>query len=444
MAINPFFLFFAGFLLALLGKKAFGRWFNPVSFYSIIWGGLLGMHELKLLRYTNLHMETWLLIFSSWGVFVLGGYTALLGWKAKGVADTTGELKLDERSLAKAILVLCAIGSVGVVQHWLVLIRNFGSISTAIVLGSIVYSARIQGELPGMVPYIADAVLAAVSLAGVYFASRRRMNLIVIIPLILASLEAMAWMGRAKILIAGVLIFSSFSFSVMGYNSIKYSKRAKWGIVVSLALILALIALSSEGIRSIRKTNEKFYAASQTLNKLRGVPFLTPSIYVYMSGHVAVLDKFLQYEMEGNGEKIVFGENTLAPIYRMVSRLIGEGDYVPAYQRFYRVPIDLNTGTYLRELYVDFGEAGALIFPYILGFVTSLLYLNNRRSPRLWKIVLLSHLFVIIGFSFAMQAMRWGYWWDSVIISLIVANILEKRLVSPASSKSSNAVTNEV
>ncbi|MCL4538408.1 MAG: oligosaccharide repeat unit polymerase [Bacteroidetes bacterium] len=425
MAISPTFLFLLGLFLAFVGKRAFGRWFNPVSVYSGIWGVMLGMHELKLLKYTDMHTYTWLLIFASWGMFLFGGYTALHS-QGKKDQQSPSEVAVDERLLAKWILILCAIGTIGVVQHWMVLIRNFGSISSAIVLGSIVYSARIHGELPGMMPYVADTILAAVSLAGVYFAKRRKVGLVVIIPMVLASVESMAWMGRAKIIISGILIFSAFSFTTLSGTRAKYTKKGKWSIIISSVVVVLIVAIASEGILSMRKSTEKFYGASQTLNKLHGVPFLTPSIYVYLSGQVAVLDKFLQYEMDGTGEKLVFGENTFAPVFRVVSKLLGGGDYVSAYQRFYMVPVALNTGTYLRELYVDFGELGPLIFPYILGFVASLLYIEIKRRPKLWKIVLLAHIFVIIVFSFMMQAMRWGYWWDSVIISLVVARILER------------------
>lgn len=428
MTINPFFLFLLGFLVALFGKSAFGKWFNPVSFYSLIWGGMLGMHELRLIRYPDMSSETWLLIFSSWGTFTLGALTVLLIQQIRDEDMNSSIRGVKESSLIKVILLLCFLGSFGVVQHWLVLIKAFGSVASAIALGSIVFSARVRGELPGMVPYIADFVLAAISFTGVYLRLKHKVNWYVIVPLILISIEAMAWMGRAKVLIAGVLLFTSYSFSRFHSQEAKLSTRARWGLAISVAVIFILIAVASEGIRSVRKVNEQFYAASPTLNKLQKVPFLTPSIYVYVSGHVAVLDKFLHYQAENKGEKDTFGENTLAPLYRLIWRLTGEGYYIRTYASFYTVPIDLNTGTYLRDLYADFGETGALIFPYVLSFVTTLLYFSNRRNIRLWKIVLLSHLFVVIGFSFALQAMQWGYWWDSLIISLVVARILEKRV----------------
>lgn len=426
MEINPAFLFLVGLFLAFFGKREYGKWYNPISIYSVIWGGMLGLHEMKLIGYPDLRVSTWLLVFGSWGLFVLGSATGLLSTKAYSVKESTDELQLDEHSLARVIFVLCAVGSIAVAQHWLVLIRSFGSVTSALILGNIVYHARIRGEIPGMMPYVADLVLAAVCLSGVYLRQTKKINLVVIIPLILESIEAAAWMGRAKILIAGVLIFSAYSFAPGGRPREKRSRKGRWVLVASIAVVLAMLIGATEGIRALRNNNEGFYYASPTLRQFKKVPFLAPSIYVYTSGTVAVLNKFLQYEAVGKGEKMYFGANTFAPIYRVVSKIFGGGDYVSTYQTFYTVPIDLNTGTYLRELYSDFGEVGALIVPYFLAFLVTVLWVDNRRKPRLWKVVVLAHLFVYIVFSFDMEASRWGYWWDSFIFTLLVIPFIKK------------------
>ncbi len=427
MAIDPAFLFLAGFFLAVFGKKEFGKWFNPVTLYSAIWGGMLGLHEMKLISYPDMRVSTWLLVFGSWGLFILGSATSLISTKAYSLTVSRDELQLDERSLARVILAMSAVGSIAVAQHWLVLIRNFGSLTSALILGNIVYHARIRGEIPGMMPYVADLVLAAVCLSGVYLRQTKKINLVVIIPLVIESIEAAAWMGRAKILIAGILIFSAYSFAPGRRPKEKRSKKGRWAVVLSIVVVFGIIIGATEGIRALRQNNEGFFYASPTLRQFKKVPFLAPSIYVYASGTVAVLNKFLQYEAVGQGEKMYFGANTFAPLFRVVSKVFGGGDYVSDYQYFYTVPIDLNTGTYLRELYSDFGEIGALLGPYVLGFLVTVLWVENKRKPKLWKVIVLAHLFVYIIFTFDMEASRWGYWWDSLFFSLLAMPLIKKK-----------------
>lgn len=430
MNIHPLPLFTLGFIGAFAGRLLFGRWFNHLSMYSIIWGVGLGLLEVRLMDYFPVSVETWLLMGYAWIAFACGSAITIIAKKATGHDDHRAAAlsgrshdASERRLLIGIILALSVVSMAAVLQHWQVLLNKFGSIAGVFLNGSQIYRLRVSGELPGMVPYLASFALAAIYVAGIYSARAGSFKPLTLLPLAAVILEDVALMGRANMIVAGLLFVSSYGLTRIAASPMSRRKSAgTFKRYISFALVLALFLTFAEFVRFSRSAVEKFYGATSRLSKLERSAFITPSIYLYLSSPPGVLSAYLK----AGGEDPFPGSNTFAPIFRILSKFEIAED-VPDYTKFYRTPVPSNTGTYLRELHADFGLLGILTVPYALGFVCTILWLHIRRRPRFVSIAWLTHLYILVGFSFFYQASRGGGWVISLVTCLLISAFIDRR-----------------
>jgi oligosaccharide repeat unit polymerase len=425
----PLLLLFCGLAGILLSRALLGRWFNHLALYSLIWGVGMAAYSLRLISYKPMSTEVWLIIAYGWAAFAAGACVIPLGRVALGVPEVASEAAvqpgvapLERKLLVGAILLLSAIGLVGALQHWSVLISRFGSVAMVIVRGNLIYRMRVSDELPGMIPYVDSFALAAVFLAGVYSARSGRIRPIALLPLLVIIVGDIALVGRAKMLNGIVLFLSAYFLGRLAPGSARVPVPvARWKRVVGLVLVLALFLAAAEFVRGFRGTFERFYGASRRLTKLERNFIITPSLYMYISSHPAVLNAY----WKAGGEHPYPGSNTFAPVFRMLARF-GLADDVPDYQKFYPIPFPSNTATYLRELHADFGLAGVLVGPYLLGLLCTVFWFKAKRQPKLTTLAWLGHLYVVVAFSYLYQATRAGYWVISLGLSLLAGMVIHQ------------------
>lgn len=427
--LAPVLLLVGAFFGIVLGRALLSRWFNHLALYSLIWGVGMAAFSLRLINYKPMSVEVWLLIIYGWAAFAAGACFVPLASTALGLpaeaspsAPAAHAVKRERRLLVVAIVLLSAIGLAGALQHWSVLISSFGSVAMVIVRGNLIYRMRVSDELPGMIPYVDSFALAGVFLAGVYSARAGRIKPIALLPLIVIIIGDIALVGRAKMLNGIVLFLSAYFLGRLEGGSPKTRLPvARWKRVVGLVLVLAVFLAAAEFVRGFRGTFERFYGASRRLTRLERNFLITPSLYMYVSSHPAVLNAY----WKAGGEDPYPGSNTFAPVFRILARL-GIAEDVPDYQKFYPIPFPSNTATYLRELHADFGLAGVLFGPYLLGVLCTALWFKVKRDPKVTTLAWLAHLYVVVAFSYLYQATRAGYWVLSLGLSLFVGAIIDQ------------------
>lgn len=433
MNIPPILPLFLGLAGAVFGRLCFERWFNHLSLYSIIWGVGLALFELRLMNYIPITAEAWLIFGYAWIAFTVGSVSLLLVRNALGLPEISAPnytplaSRREKRVLAFTIFFLTFVALLAVLQHWSVLLAKFGSVTNVLVSGNLIYRMRTSEQLPGMVPYLDSFGLAAAFFAGVYSARTGKIRLITLLPLLIVILEDVAQVGRAKILNAGILFFSGYFLArVPAPQALKTSMAMKGRRLLNLVIVFALLLSAAEFIRSFRRTYEALYGASQQLSKLEGAAFITPSIYMYMSSHPGVFSAY----WKAGGEHPFPGSNTFAPVFRILAKF-GVGEDVPDYQKFYTIPIATNTATYLRELHADFGYAGILIAPFLLGLLSTYLWLRIKTHNRFVTVAVLAHVYVVVAFTYLYQATRAGYWVMTLLISVGVGAVLDRLVRQP-------------
>jgi len=409
-----------------LGRYFFGGWFNHLSLYSAIWSGSLALFEVRFVRYYSLAPETWLIIIASWLSFVIGSatYMVVRGQGIPQSGDRTGKIGPSERAVYVTIWILVGIALAVALQHWSVVLKKFGSLEFVLLFGNVVYSTRVHEGLPGMIPFLDSLGLTASLLAGIYTAMVGRVRVVSVLPLLVVIVQALAAMGRAKILLATLLFGSGFLLyrHRIRMNLRDSARASRARLFIGMVSVAVLVVLGAELIRSTRVTVEEFAGATKALKNLEGGSFITPSIYLYLTVQHGVFNRYLMSEKES----VPIGTYSLAPFWRVLSK-IGFETYVPQYQRFYSTPAPANTGTYLRELHADYGIWGVVVGPYLLGLLCSFTWCRAVETGRLLYFSVLGHLYSLVGVSFLLLATMWGYWVFSLLAGCVICFFLDRR-----------------
>lgn len=427
---------YIGILAVFLGKYIFDKWFNPLSIYSFIWMSMILLYELRLIPFADLRIETWVVILLGFISFLLGILTIYF---ARGIfkknntsSSTIPKILLDDGLTIKyAVVFLSIIGFYSAIQHWAVLIDEFGSIVGVLLNATKYYRMRVAGEIKGVVPYIFIASYIGIFLSGIYTAYKKKLTFVAILPILAVILKEIANLGRAGILLGLVefmTVFILFRYLLSRIHKGDIIKKSR--ILFAVLIILSLMVGGAILVKSVRNPIDSFQGTSRGLQSFEGNVILSPSIYLYTCSHLGVLNKYLEKDNEVGH----WGEHTFLPIYNLISKF-GVLEHPSFFQKGYFIPMWTNTGTYLRELDADFGKAGVLIFPYLLGFIITFLWFKFFESGSLMSLILLTYSFLIVIFSFLVMVSRLSSWFISLGVLLIVIPILEQIAVSRSTKK---------
>ncbi len=380
----------------------------------------LAIFELGWIDYTPLTGEAWMMIGYAWIAFAAGSAILILARRAVGVSSETqtiseNDIHLEIRLLVVTIWILCAIALIGVLQHWSIVLKRYGSLAGVLLHGGEIYHLRTSGKLTGGIPYADSLALTASCLAGRYCGRLGRIKFLALLPLSIVLLDEVAAAARAKLLTAGLLFLSAYFVS-----KTPSARKATGAVRRYLPLIAVVIVLifGVEFVRGFREGAASYYGMSK---KFEEYPFIPPSIYIYASGHPGVFSAYLKAEAEHPFP----GSITFAPLFRLLSRF-GLADPAPLYQKFYNIPMSINTGTYLREIHAEFGVAGILVVPYLLGMMCTVIWNRLRNHPGMTPVILLSHLYVVVALTFVVQGTQLGFWLISLLGSMALGWFIER------------------
>ncbi len=417
----------------LLSKGLFKKWINPLSIYATIWYFMLTFYHLKLINYVDLSLQTWYVIGASYFALFLGSITfftarnSLLASTNEVYAEKSSELPsiFENRGqvLFRLSLVFGIIGLFSAVHTWFVVLKIFHTpIGVFTHLGKI-YQMRVAGELKGIIPFLSIFIYASIFFAAIYSAFSGKIKLISLLPLFALLFKQIILASRASILL-GFLEYA-FSFLLAFYllnrvpNKSVLNKKVLGLQIVSLLLIFLVSIIA---IKNLRGTMESFTGETRVMKKLENSPFISPSIYLYLSGHVGVLEKYLSK----NEETARFGENSLQFVYNFLSKF-NFVEKPQKYQKGYYIPLWINTGTFIRELISDYTFPGALIFVFSLGFISAYSWNKMFTEKNIYHLAILAFLMIVLSMSFLMIITRLANWILSLIFILITIKILNRK-----------------
>lgn len=423
-----FLILVIGFSTILLSYKLFGKWFNHLAIYAFVWMSMLYLYELRLIYFVSLSTYTWLVILAAFISFFIGTITFFFVRQSNISGHDNVciiELFEDNAITIKYIIYLfSAIGILAALQHWSILLNKYGTVLNVFFNAYHVYRERSGGELDGVIPYIWLIIYPTIFLAGIYTAYKGKLTIATILPIIALLLKEIANLSRAGILFG----FSEFVVSFILFRHLltdinPESKKRKFRAAVGLSVLILLLVIGAAFVKSIRQTTDSFKGTSSSLSSLEGGSLISPSIYFYGASQVVVLNQFL----EADRENVRFGNSTFFTIYRLLSKfeLVEE----PAYKDpGYYTPHWSNTGTYLRELYGDFGYVGIFVVPYLIGLLSSVYWFKFYLTGKTIYLMVLTQLYIIIIMSFFVFQVKSAQWTIGGLLLLILVPLIEKIL----------------
>jgi oligosaccharide repeat unit polymerase len=441
-------LFISFFALSgiVAGKIIFEKWFNHLTLYCFVMGGLIFLYELKLLPYHDIIPIAWFYIISAFLSFLFGIFTILSirnlffnESKCFEASLITLDIFLDKGKSVKYFLIFFgSVGLIAAIQNWLVLLGMFGSIPAVFLNAPIIYRMGIEGEIKGVIPYIFTFGYVAVFFAGIYTAYKGKFTFLTFFPFLGIVIREIAIVGRAGMLLGFLeFIFSFILFRHLLNSDVKQRfKFSRTNAFIASALLITFLVISASVVRLTRTpAGEKYRGADKELMQFKNNPIISPSIYLYLSSDVGVLSKYF----EQGGEDVMLGQNTFLPVYRFLSRF-GIVERPPDFLKGYFIPMWTNTGTYIRELHADFGITGVLFGSYLLGLLCTWLWFKFYVEKKTLAFVFLVYFYLIIGFSFLVVASRLAQWFISLILLVLCIPLVEK--FSIYLYKRSNHLTN--
>lgn len=415
-----------------VGKYLFKRSFNPITLYISSWAFIIYMYDLGFLGYIPISNFTWVVIFSAFFSFVAGTIVVYLGRSIffdnnKTINEkpiNSGLWKKEtENKLKKIIISTAVIGLLVSLQHWYVLIKEFGSIAMVLLNAGDIYYMRVGGEHLGKIPYLNLLSYVSVFLSAIYSAYRNKFSYLVIIPMIAVVLTDAASLARAGVFFAFVLFGITFLtaryFFKAKSNNERYSNNKN--IIITTILIIVIAVGSVSLIRLIRNPLGDYKSTSIELKELSNSGLLSTSVYLYFSSPLPVLSKYL----DNRAEVSIFGENTFYPIYNVLNKF-GANINLKPYPKGYFVPMWVNSSTYIRELDVDFGPIGIFLIPFIIGFLSTFFWYKIFSTGKLIYLTLYSFTSILIVFSVFYIGTRLTFWLFGFLFSIITILYFEK------------------
>jgi oligosaccharide repeat unit polymerase len=429
-------LLLAGALGVWGGREVFRQWTNPISVYVAMWVGSLILYCLDVVFYYPIHYETWIIVFASMASFVGGALIVPAMHYATwtGLAQTTkscGNITLVSVGDVRIVLyVILGLAILAVAQLWYVELRFFGSVQRLFMSAESIYHQRVEQGIPGALPYVTSLTINAVFLAGVYTAMTMKVNVAAFLSLLVVAANEIAVMGRMRLIMSAFLFCCGFILtrkSLLGQKGKSTDKGARLRLALGAVSLLLILVASMEFIRITRGVVESFKESKGTA-KLYQKGFLTSStLPLYVTVHFAVLD---QYFLEDR-EHTMWGANSFFPLYRFAKKFGVELDLPSNYQLFYRTPQGANTGTYLREVHADFGMPGLVVYPLLLGLISSAsMYRFLVKRTHLWMVAG-SWTLTLVMMAIFFVPTRAGDLLVAFCVQLIVAWWLGRRSVSP-------------
>lgn len=412
----------------LLSKALFKKWFNHLSLYCVVMGGLIFFYELKLLPYHDLIPLAWFFIITAFLSYLFGILTiiAIKNYSDKKTHYNHPELNLPifqdgGKALKYSVIFFSLIGLFVALHRWYVLIGMFGSVEAVFINAYAVYRLNVEGEIKEFIPILPSFIYVGVFLAGVYTAYKGKFTFLSFFPILCIVLKELTYFGRGEMLFSAMEFIFTFLLTrqLLSGSSRQKFKFSRLNALLSIIILSVLLLTAASFVRESRKIPEKFPGASRELKILKDNFFITPSLYLYLSCDVGVFSKYLEKGIE----EARFGENTFRGVYFLLSKF--EVVESPKFfQKGYFIPMWANTGSYLRELHADFGATGVYLVNFFLGLLITFLWFKFFEQKKILTLVFLVYFFIIIGFTFLMMITRLNQWWMSQAFIILYIPLL--------------------
>jgi oligosaccharide repeat unit polymerase len=410
--------FLAGTLTAWFSRRLLSGLFNPLSLFVGIWSTLFAAYSIELLPYYEVQKSTWVTLILSGCMFSLGCLLAVPFVRPNSKRAVLVEF-VDLVKLRRTTFVLYLIG-LALFIVYATEIHSRYTLSHFLMEPWHLREDIGQRDVGWSLRYFYFTMPAAV-LAFLYMRiaddSRFRMRCILWTSLMLGT----ATTGRIAVI--WLLAWLACLYIYLPAPGKPLQKKLKVLLITALALVLTFGFFVAAG-NWVGKTyqNSGFAKVNRWGDQLSAL-FIP---YFYLTSNVPAFQNLLMEQPTYAG-----GKYTMLPLMKILAPVTGVrapsdlGDFT-------QTPYLGNTYTYLWPYYMDFGYAGILVGPLLLGFVISFFYLRMKRVRTTLGLLFANALLAtVVIFSFGNNRMITPPTWWFLFLAPIIGRICRVSRRSP-------------
>jgi oligosaccharide repeat unit polymerase len=356
----------------LLSRRRYQDTFTPMFVYVSTWCAALFLFRLRLINYDELEPGTIAIIAGSMVAFVLGCMIA-----GKNAISRPTAIDLSTEPLQKAIKLLLFMNFVGLGFY---LIKMQGT------LGLLLYftdPSEIHGSFDDLGRIGPVALLLLVNFpvfacSLIHFLKAKKLHWFSTVGLGLPLIQSYVFADRNSLAIAAITSL----FVWIYFNQWRQFNRKILKVASALACLIATYFMVGGLLYGKLISSESKSYNEENYNVTSGAAIALANPYMYATGAFPTMQAAIA-DVHGK----LWGSRTFFPAARLLYG-IGLIQQRPenASMDFYFVPIPFNTYTHLFSFYEDFGLAGAILLPFLLGWWQTKSYLEMKLRPTLFSI----------------------------------------------------------
>lgn len=378
----------------------------PLYIFLGIWGIVFFLYNLQLFNIYPASSETILLILYGILAFTLG-YILLAVYDIRNIPLPERSLDevIDPKGLFLIVFSLSLITLIGSAFVFIAVSRELGGYDVYFRIPIAVRNQIVGYQLDPLTPppflfilgnYLINIGFAGTLFGGVLFTLKSRWRfwgIIIVISFFVASLVTV---GRYT-------LFNSLFFFVLAYVLSAYflpaeRKRKKLiEITIYTILFFAFLSLFTLFLMDIRTTISTQSAVKE---------YALKTSYLYITGGITALDNFLAHDFS-----YVYGQSSFRSLFKWLVRfdLWPESSLMYVHEPFTSVTpsIRMNTYTFAKSFYEDFGITGILFLSFSFGAICKIAnyyYLRSFSFIRMSIVLTLSFTAMMTFYSFYLHS----------------------------------------
>lgn len=355
----------------LFSRRTLGDYFTPLAIYIFFWCFALGTFHLGWVSFDALGREVWVVILVSFASFVAGGLVpTFYAWSRPAAfrSASSGLNAIRRHRLEQALAVLFALGIFGFAVQMVHLHLEVG-------LASFITEPQRVRDLHSNVKYLGffDILnLANFVMGVVYLALFPRPKLWILAMLAWALLTTFVSTDRTRFFYTVIWAFYAAVYTRQRVNLTP--KMIMGGVLTALALVGFFLLIAKIYVKQAFDDNMEYINLPQEYA-------LAVDPYIYLTGSFPVLQAFLEDKSER-----MYGKYTFEPMVKLIEVIYPDLSRAEIVGKFYRVPVELNAGTYLQPFIIDWGPMGMIICPFLIGLLGMWVYIKMRAEKTLFMV----------------------------------------------------------
>lgn len=399
------------FITLLTTFKKSSDLFSPSKVFILLWSLILFLSELKLSYYQfEWNLYSWFVIILSIISFLLGCYVVYsLNFLKNTYTIYFGRViqinneYLREKRLTNSITILFLTYIISYLVIWSIVryIPAFTARPNITRVGWGIFGFGLFIHLTPLIIYL---------IVIYWLRFKKRLTKIKFLIIALITFGSFFLLYQRFSLVIAIIL----SIVYVYYATTKFT--LKNFLLFFIPLVLIIFGLST--IRESELFVYYLYYLSNMKISMKYAAITEPYMYLVMSvENFAYAVERLQYHTYG---LYTFDFITaLSGLKHTLKEYLFISDFPHLLSPFY------NTYTTFFVFYRDFGLIGSFIFPFIIGFITSVVYYKMRMNPNLHTITIYGMLLIIIIFSFFIPLITWLYYiFDFTVIYLTTKMIV--------------------